>query len=661
MMLSSGAIRSRIGTIVESLCRTAVTEISKIVEDGMMVLRLETCYRESEIKRLKGDIARLQVELRAAQEAGATARREHGARVRLVEVVVVVVLVVVIMREESWECCGPKWVNSPLGRTKRLKNRVSEHKYAIRRNNMDTFRINIKVIWRVEGHEQIQKNIRENLAIQNKDTSSIFVTFIPTINQNNQSVSLVQSRPIEDRPEDQNARPQEPPRPAILDHDPNAAQNANVGRAENSLPHLANSSVDMGPSAGRHFGFNPYSADPKKEKICPYCGKCFERSAHLERHKMIHTGEKPFQCETCGRCFNQKCSLKEHRKIHIRDAQLALQHSSGSASGSVLAPKPTESIPNHSLNHSLKPEDPQQSAPVPVLLAQHQDISFHLFPNASGCAPQFCIKDGNLLDLPKRAPRPKKMYPCPYCPKVFWRSEHLERHVRIHTGEKPYGCYICGRFFSQTSSLKGHMKTHINIKIRGKRLVEQLKCMSDKGGVEKTVASWILNTRLSPPKTKILSSFRPEQPTGVAPNPNGNVKLEPKEEPLDPEYGDTIIMNMNQEAAWNSGISLDQDTLKAEEMDLENAQINIEMVPNSNHCSDLINLETGQDEDDEDNDDDNMNQNGNDLEFKSQTSDCAGSDQGMSSYICSVCGESYDNFNLFQKHQCLEQLHSDEI
>ncbi|KAJ0012301.1 hypothetical protein NQD34_013276, partial [Periophthalmus magnuspinnatus] len=149
-----------------------------------------------------------------------------------------------------------------------------------------------------------------------------------------------------------------------------------------SLPHLPNSSVEVGVS-GRHFGFNPYSVEAKKEKICPYCGKCFERSAHLERHKMIHTGEKPFQCETCGRCFNQKCSLKEHRKIHIR------------------------------------------------------------------------------------APRPKKMYPCPYCPKVFWRSEHLERHVRIHTGEKPYGCYICGRFFSQTSSLKGHMKTHINIKIRG--------------------------------------------------------------------------------------------------------------------------------------------------------------------------------------------------
>lgn len=56
----------------------------------------------------------------------------------------------------------------------------------------------------------------------------------------------------------------------------------------------------------------------KKGFICPYCGKCFERAGHLERHKMIHTGEKPYRCEICWRRFNQKCSLKEHMKIHRR-------------------------------------------------------------------------------------------------------------------------------------------------------------------------------------------------------------------------------------------------------------------------------------------------------------------------------------------------------
>lgn len=68
--MSSGvALQKQIASIMDELAKAAVAEISKVVDDGVVLLRLEICEREHEIDSLKRNLQMVSEELRETRRA----------------------------------------------------------------------------------------------------------------------------------------------------------------------------------------------------------------------------------------------------------------------------------------------------------------------------------------------------------------------------------------------------------------------------------------------------------------------------------------------------------------------------------------------------------------------------------------------------------------
>ena len=48
----------------------------------------------------------------------------------------------------------------------------------------------------------------------------------------------------------------------------------------------------------------------------PGCDKSFVRKAHLQRHALSHSDERPFSCSSCSSSFKVLSNLRKHEKIH---------------------------------------------------------------------------------------------------------------------------------------------------------------------------------------------------------------------------------------------------------------------------------------------------------------------------------------------------------
>ncbi|XP_030324580.1 zinc finger protein 436-like [Calypte anna] len=265
------------------------------------------------------------------------------------------------------------------------------------------------------------------------------------------------------------------------------------------------------PQCGRGFA-DPEALDRHRKSHsggkpfeCGVCGKAFSWNSHLERHRRIHTGEKPFRCARCGRAFAWSSHLERHMRTHAAVSEEEEEEEGAEEE----PPPPPQKCTNcgKRLNHQTDPQRFQhKGTQTPLLgaepagscspppsshceqrgeslgqssdLLQHQHLHAGERPYACPACHLGCFRWGSALAKHQRAHSRQrnaktaptstqngsvgvaKPYPCGACGKSFGWISHLERHRRIHTGEKPFGCGHCGKRFRRSSHRNRHQRAH---------------------------------------------------------------------------------------------------------------------------------------------------------------------------------------------------------
>ena len=168
---------------------------------------------------------------------------------------------------------------------------------------------------------------------------------------------------------------------------------------------------------------SPDPNDPtgqSKVYYCCMCRKMLSSFSSLDRHMLVHSGERPFSCEKCGQTFTTNGNMHRHKRTHgSRDSRESDISSGGSAT-----------------SHTQKTNNSRPSGP-----GRKRKSSVDTLPTINGTG----------LDKTSNSGHAK----CPICPESFFSELSLESHMSIHQGVT-IPCEECPMTFPSYTYYKLH-------------------------------------------------------------------------------------------------------------------------------------------------------------------------------------------------------------
>ncbi|XP_051543580.1 ras-responsive element-binding protein 1-like isoform X2 [Myxocyprinus asiaticus] len=164
---------------------------------------------------------------------------------------------------------------------------------------------------------------------------------------------------------------------------------------------------------------------------CSICGKSLSSASSLDRHMLVHSGERPYKCSVCGQTFTTNGNMHRHMKIHEKDS--------------------ATSIPSST---TLSPPKQRRSSIAKRKLSQDEDSE-----RTDGPSSKKVLEDSGADEQGLNRGQ-EEVLTCPICFKTLTSKNDLDVHMEMHPDTTLRCDLCCISFRTHRGLLRHNAATH---------------------------------------------------------------------------------------------------------------------------------------------------------------------------------------------------------